>query len=530
MSKICEIVLDGNSLTIDQLIAFIEDDAIVVSISDKARDRIQKARYQVEEWLEEGDRTIYGITTGVGKLKDYKVLETEQELYQKKILHSHAVGMGPFFEDAIVRLAMILRVNVFCRGHSGVRVDLVERLLQFINLKIYPQIPKIGSLGIGDLQPMAHLGLCLAGMVEGAVKIDGEIGNPYLMLKKYDVKPLEFPFKAKEALALISGSTVLLAAAIYLYHKSRKLVLISDAALSLSMEAIRGEKDAFDERIHLAKGIEGQIRAAENVRNLTNNSEYMTPEARRSLGEETPRVQDAVSFRSSPQIHGAVRDVMIYIRSVLEREANASNDNPLMFPNGDGSYDSLSGGNYHGALLSYAMDMMAIVLTDIGVLSERRSARLLDPIMSYGLPCNLVIGCVGLNTGFALIQANATALIAEMRVLASPVSIGSIPSKSNQEDHNSMGMCSVRKALQIIIYLEEVLSIEFLCATQALAILQELLKEYSLGEGTKRIYETISAHIEPVWEDRYAQELVLKMKTIIDREEILTILRTYYEF
>ncbi|MBC2582635.1 histidine ammonia-lyase [Clostridium sp. DJ247] len=524
------IVLDGYSLSMDKIIEFIENRTITVKISNEARKRVSFTRDQVEKWLREDNKVIYGVTTGLGKLKDFSVSEEDQQVFQKNILRSHAAGVGDCFHDDIVRLSMLLRANVFCRGNSGVRVELIERILMFLNKGIYPRMPQVGSLGVGDLQPMAHLGLALSGMEGGEVKYNGEIHSVSYILKNASIEPLEFNFQAREALALMSGSTVLLAASIYAYCKARKIIILADAALALNLEAIRGEKDAFDDRIQIARGINTQILTAQNIRNLTYGSEWMTPKGRIRLGENKPRVQDAVSFRSSPQVHGAVRDVLTYIYSILSREMNASTDNPLLFCNDNGEFESLSGGNYHGAILSYSVDFMSIVLTDLGVLSERRSSRLLDPVMSYGLPSNLVGDSIGLNTGFALVQANAVALVGEMRVLSSPSSIGSIPSKSNQEDHNSMGMGGVHKLLKIIDDLKIVVAIEMLCAAQAIDLIKDKMKGLELGTGTKEIYEIIRGKVNAVYEDVYSREIIVSMISLMDNDELLKCIENFANY
>ncbi len=515
-----QLIIDGESLTLEQLTAFIENPQIVVKLAATARETVQAYRSQVEKWLVEEHKVIYGITTGLGKLKDYVVDEQDQAIFQQNILRSHAVGLGPDLPEQVVRLALLLRANVLSRGHSGVRVELIERILQFLNHRICPLVPQIGSLGVGDLQPMAHVGLCLSGTSEGRVRIAGEEGSAADMLSTAGIAPVEFPLAAREALALMSGSTVVLAYAVYAYYQAKKLSGLADLAVSLNLEALRGERNAFDERIHAARGIPAQIETAQNIRRLIEGSTWLSDEGRKRLGETQPRVQDAVSLRSTPQIHGAAKDVLGYVATVLSRELNASTDNPLLFADETG-YVSMSGGNFHGAILSYALDFIGIVLTDLAVLSERRSARLLDPLASYGLPANLVGGAIGLNTGFALVQANATALVGEMRTLATPASVGSIPAKSNQEDHNSMAMGAARKAMQIIDRLKTVLAIELLCAAQAIDLIAEKMHGLRLGSGTKQIHQAIRQHIQPVWEDRYVKADIERMLMLVESGELL---------
>ncbi|MFT9077352.1 HAL/PAL/TAL family ammonia-lyase [Ethanoligenens sp.] len=519
------LVIDGYSLTAETVRSFLETNPRVVLAPD-AEERVENAHRQVEKWLREGERPVYGITTGLGKLKDFRVGPDAQELFQKKILLSHAAGIGEPFDDATVRLSMLLRLNVLCRGNSGVRVDLLRRLLAFLNAGISPVMPCRGSLGVGDLQPMAHLGLALAGEPQGRARLHGEEGTAADLAQKAGLCPT-FAFSTREVLAMMSGSTVLLAHLTVQYFRGRAAVDLADAALAFSLEAVRGERNAFDARMHRARNSEEQMRSAENVRRLLTGSKWTTGEGRARLGETRDRVQDAVSIRSSPQIHGAVRDVLCYVRTVLEREFNASTDNPLLFPDGCGAYETLSGGNYHGAILAYCADFLGIVLTDLAAVSERRSGRLLDPTMSYGLPANLAGDEVGLNTGLVLVQADAIALLGEMRVLATPASIGTIPAKGNQEDHNSMGMGGVLKLRGLLDRLEWVLGIELTCAAQAHDLLAEKMDGLPMGEGTRTIQHKIRETVPFMSEDRYTHELICNTKKLVENGSLLESVKPY---
>lgn len=514
--------IDGYSLTLEEVLSAGQQPSPVVEAAPDVLERVAKARAQVEAWVTQERRVIYGVTTGLGKLKDFAVRAEDQEAFQCNILLSHAAGIGSFFEERIVRMAMVLRANVWCRGQSGVRPELLQRLLLFVNRGLTPQVPQIGSLGIGDLQPMAHVGLCLAGLPEGVLQVGGETGSAPDMLQRAGVAPATFPLSTREALALMSGSTMLLAAAIDAYAQARHLARLMEVALAFTLEAMRAELNAFDSRIHEVRGIKPQMESAAAVRALVDGSEWMTPEGRAQAGERQPRVQDAVSLRSSPQIQGAMGDVLNYIETVLARELNASTDNPLLFATEDG-YESLSGGNFHGALLAYAMDFLGIVLTDAAALSERRSARLLDPHGNFGLPANLTGDAVGLHCGLALLQANAAALVGEMRVLATPASIGSVPTKGNQEDHNSMGMGAVRKTRQLIDHFKHVLAVELLCATQGIALLEGKMDGLRLGRGTDALYRKIRETIPPLRQDRYMRKDLDNMLELMEGDALCTI-------
>jgi histidine ammonia-lyase len=513
--------IDGQFLSVAQVQQFLSDDSLTVSLDASARRHMERYQQGVDRLLASGTKMVYGYHTGLGRLKDYTVHAEDQAQFQINILHSHATGIGPYFNDKISRLALLLRANVLSRGHAGVRPELVERLLTLINHQVYPMLRQIGSLGVGDLQPMAQLGLCLTGMPEGELKFADEVGSAPDILRKAGVDPVYFPLARLEALALISGGTVLYAASLLAYHKASRLIDLADAALALNLEALRGEGDAYDPRVHLARGIAGQIHSADLVRRLTRGSQFLGNQ----LFSTGPRVQDPVSFRSGPQIHGAVRDTLSYVETVLARGLNASTHNPMFFEREDGSFDSLSGGNFHGSLTSYAMDLAAIVMTDLAVLSERRSARLLDPTMSHGLPLNLVAAQQGLNTGFALIQANATALVSEMRVHATPASIGSMPSKNNQEDHNSMGMTAVRKLLRILEGVQMTLAVELLCACQGIDLVRREYPELQLGEGTERIYRRIRQDIPAIFSDVYSGQLLFQMSALMEGNDLLDLLR-----
>lgn len=479
-----------------------------VEISPVAAQRVQRANQGVDEALRGGGKRTYGFHTGLGRLKSFKIDETDQAEYQTNILNSHAAGIGPYFNDDICRLSMLLRANVLLKGYSGVRLQLVERIVLFLQRGLKPMMRQIGSLGVGDLQPMAHLGLCLVGLPEGELKYQGQVGPADEVLARAGVE-VSFRLARLEALALLSGGTVQLATSVWALGKARKILRLADAALSLSMEAFRGEMDAYDPRVHEARGVAGQIECARTVRALLAGSEF-TSRTGRELFEEGERVQDPVSYRAAPQVHGAIADVLSYVESVLQRALNAPSDNPLFFQQADGTYESLSGGNFHGAGMGYSMDFAAIVLTDLGVLSERRSARLLDPVMSHGLPMNLVAGKHGMNTGFALIQANAVALVSEMRILASPASVGSIPSKSNQEDHNSLGMTAARKCLQILEAVEMALAVEVLCACQAIDLIWQKAPSLRLGRGTALLHQRVRNRIPMMTADTYAGKMLFE--------------------
>lgn len=493
-------------MSVDSALAFLENPT-AVEVCPRAAERVRAAHAGVEQALRTGGKSIYGFHTGLGRLKDFRVAGPDQAQYQVNILNSHAAGIGPYFSDDICRLTMMIRANILLKAYSGVRLELVERIVTFLQRGLKPMMRQIGSLGVGDLQPMAQLGLCLVGRPEGELKYQGVVGPADETLRRAGLDPVEFELDRLEALALLSGSTVQLATSVWALGKARSVLRLANAALSLSMEAFRGETDAYDPRVHQVRGVAGQIASAAAVRGMIAGSQFTSALGRR-LFETGERVQDPVSYRAAPQVHGAVGDALDYVESVLGRALNAPSDNPLFFQQSDGSYQGLSGGNFHGAGMGYCMDFAAVVLTDLAVLSERRSARLLDPNMSHGLPMNLVAGRQGMNSGFALIQANAVALVSEMRVLCTPSSVGSIPSKSNQEDHNSLGMTAARKCLQILEAVEMTLAIEILCACQAIDLVRDQAPGLALGAGTEILHQRLRTRIPKMEDDTYTGRIL----------------------
>ncbi len=512
-------ILNGHTLNVDQALAFLHNPT-AVRVCPEALQRVKASHLGVESTLRGGSKRIYGFHTGLGRLKEFLVEEGDQAQFQTNILNSHAAGIGPYFNDDICRLSMLIRANVLLQGYSGVRPDLVERIMLFLQRGLKPMMRQIGSLGVGDLQPMAQLGLCLVGSPQGELKYQGQVGPADETLRRAGIEPVEFGLDRLEALALLSGSTVQLATCVWALGKARDILRLANAALALSLEAFRGEMDAYDPRVHLARGVPGQISAASAVRAMVNGSRFTSPVGR-ELFEAGPRVQDPVSYRAAPQVHGACGDVLVYIESVLQRALNAASDNPLFFEQADGTYEGLSGGNFHGAGMGYCMDFAAVVLTDLAVLSERRSARLLDPHMSHGLPMNLVAGKHGMNTGFALVQSNAVALVSEMRVLATPSSVGSIPSKSNQEDHNSLGMTAARKCLQILEAVEMTMAIEILCACQAIDLIRDRAPGLQLGDGTALLHQRVRAQVPKMEQDSYTGKMLLEMVELAQTSSFL---------
>lgn len=482
-----------------------------VRLAPEAREHLIEVRRYIEQnWLKPDAPTIYGFNSGVGKLKDTHIAPEENDLFQKMIIESHCSGIGDAASEEVVRATMLMRANALAKGVSGVRVQVVERLLEMLNRGVHPVMPLLGSVGAsGDLAPMAHLVSVLVGHPEAEAFFQGERLPAQEALQRAGLEPT-FEMKAKDTLGMINGCTFTLGMAVLATHDARRVVKLADVACALSMETMRGEMGAFDSRIQEARNHPGQIQAAENIRTLLRGSQWTTDDARKiklkdEIREEEwqPRVQDAYSLRCVPQVHGAVLDVLDFVEQVLVREANAATDNPLMFMEENGEYTGISGGNFHGEYLAFAMDFLTVAIHEIGNISERRSARLLDPTMSYGLPRNLVGSTVGLNTGFTLAQCAAAAIVSENKTLCFPASADSIPTKSNQEDHVSMSTWAARKAEMVLRNLFKILGIEVLCAAQGIACVEGQLPGLKLSPVTQRVYDRIRQDIPATGDDRY---------------------------
>ncbi|OUM94301.1 MAG: histidine ammonia-lyase [Firmicutes bacterium ZCTH02-B6] len=444
---------------------------------------------------------VYGVTTGVGELRTVVIPPESRRELQVNILRSHAAGVGPHLPEAEARAVMLLRVNSFLPGHSGVRPETVAALVQLLNSGVYPAIPEQGSLGAsGDLAPLAHLALVLIG--EGEAYVDGRLVPGREALASVGLAPLSLG--PKEGLALINGTQLMTGIGALVCRQALQLLAWADAAASLTLEALRGNASAFDPRIHRLRPHPGQTRAAAHVRRLTAGSLRLRP-------YDPAGVQDAYSLRCIPQVHGAVWDVAAHVRAILEREANAVTDNPLLFPE-DG--EVLNGGNFHGSPVAMAMDYLAIGLAELAGISERRVERLVNPHLS-GLPAFLVRDS-GLNSGYMLAQYTAAALVSENKALAHPASVDSIPSSANQEDHVSMGPIAARKARTILGNCRKVIAVELCCAAQAVDLSGG---PESLAPGTRMLYELVRERVPPLNADRVlARDITAIEELLLDQD------------
>ncbi len=482
--------LDGESLSVASLHEIAYSSA-TISFSSLCRKRIKLSRRIVDNWILRGE-TIYGVTTGFGEFSNVRIGHSQIELLQANLIVSHAAGTGELLSREIVRAMMVLRMNALIKGYSGIRLETMENFRRIFNLDIIPVIPSQGSVGSsGDLAPLAHMVLTMLG--RGKVIFKNEIMDAALALRRVGLKP--WKLGAKEGLALINGTQMMTGIGALSVYEAARLMKLADIAAAMSVEALLGSDTAFDSRIQQVRPHPGQLACAENLRRMMNNSEI-----RESHRYDDPRVQDAYSIRCVPQVHGASRDAINYVSRVLSIELNSANDNPLIFPKGK---IHLEGGNFHGQPIALALDFLAIALSEVASISERRVARMVNGSLS-GLPRSLTENS-GLNSGMMVAQYTAAALVSENKVLSHPASVDSIPTSGNQEDHNSMGSISANKVLRIQQNVETVVAIELMVAAQGIDFSRihpghkAILKA---GDGVQAAHDAIRRHIPHLGDDR----------------------------
>jgi histidine ammonia-lyase len=498
--------INGFNLTAAQVVAVARNHAIEVNLAASSRAALKESRDYIEStWMHDEAPMMYSFNTGVGLLKDTRVKVQDIELFQTQLIKAHACGMGEPFSEEVSRATMLLRANAFASNYSAPRVEVVDRLLAFVNAGIHPIMPQKGSVGAsGDLAPLAYLAAAIAGFDEAEVMYQGRRMPAPEAIVAANVGPVKFDLKAKDASALINGCTVSLAVALLAAGDARNM--LSDACLSLglTLEAMRAEMAAFDPRIHEARPHAGQIKTAAIVRHLLQGSTRTTHEARAvQFPEEsrrtdipyTARIQDVYSLRCAPQVYGPVFDALDYIDTILDKEVNSATDNPLIFGKDGGGFEIISGGNFHGQYLAQAMDLLAMAVADLGSIVERRVARLIDPTLSWGLPRNLMSGVRGVNTGYPVMQCSLSSLVMENRTLCMPGSVDSIPAKGNSEDHVSNSTWCARKAATVVSNTQYIVGVEMLLASQALTMTENLLPGFVLGAGTQAAYDAVRSQI-----------------------------------
>ena len=488
------VAVDGNSLTLGDVVHAARSGA-KVSLPRSVRARLAASRKALEKLVENG-KTIYAINTGVGELVDVRIQADELKALQVNLLRSHACGVGERYPEEVVRAMMLLRANALAKGYSGVRPDIVEMLLDMLNARVHPSIPRQGSVGAsGDLVMLAHLGLAMIGEGEADSGSGFESGAVALRRKKLTPLTLE----PKEAISLINGTQAMGAVGVLATEDAAMIADNAQIGAAMSLEALKGTSSAFDIKISKVRPHKGQLRVSSNMMTLLEGSEIMVSH------HDCPKVQDAYSLRCVPQVIGASLEAIWYAKSVLKVEINSATDNPLFFP-ADGIV--ISGGNFHGQPVALAMDFLGLAVHELGSFSERRTARLVDEKLS-GLPPFLTRHG-GVRSGLMVPQYVAASLVSENKVLVHPASADSIPTSANQEDHNSMGTIAAWKARQIVENTSRVIAIEMISAAQGLDFIH-----LSSSPAVEKVRSAIRAEVPFLEQDRSMSAEIEKVSKMI---------------
>lgn len=498
------LIISGKDLALDDVVAVANGRP--TQLDPAALPKIQQARTAVETLVANGD-IVYGITTGFGRFKDKIISPDQVKQLQINLVRSHAVGVGPLLPEAVVRAMLLVRANTLAIGHSGVRPSVIQLLLDMLNHGIHPQIPAQGSLGAsGDLAPLAHLALVLIG--EGQATVNGQLLHGRDALQQAGLVPLDL--EAKEGLALLNGTSFMVGMGALQVHRAINLAITADIAAALTLEALNGTDRAYDARVHAARPHPRQVDCAAFLRKLLHGSQFLR-------GYDPFNVQDAYTLRCVPQVHGAARDSIAYAKWVVDIELNSVNDNPLIFiDETTGAVDVISAGNFHGEPIALAMDYMKLALTEIGNISERRMARLIDADSNGAILPMFLTEDGGLESGFMMAQYTAAALASENKVLVHPASADTIPSSANVEDHVSMGATAVRQVAQILDHAETIVAIELLSAAQGIDLRRKRMGAATqLGQGTAVAYDLIRQHVPFLETDTVMAPLMESVRQLV---------------
>jgi len=461
-----------------------------VVLDAERRDRVVAARRAIERVAAAGDSAprVYGVNTGFGALAETRIGAAEVRRLQQNLVRSHASGVGPDMSEPLVRGMMLLRAQTLALGHSGVRPEVVDLLNAMLDRNVVPRVPAQGSVGAsGDLAPLAHLALAMIG--EGEATFEGTRGSGAEALSRAGLSPIEL--EAKEGLALINGTQYMTSYGALAICDAAELLAVADVAGAMSLDALKGSARPFEERLMKLRPHPGQAAVAANLRSLLAESAIMESH------HDCNKVQDPYSLRCMPQVHGASRDALRWVSEVLEREINSATDNPSVFVDDDGVAEVVSGGNFHGQPVAYALDLAAIALAELGNISERRVEQLVNPALSSGLTPFLAQHS-GLESGFMIAQVASASLVSENKVLCHPASVDSIPSSAGKEDHVSMGSIGARKLALVVENVRRCLAIEILTAAQGL----EQRKPLSGGRGVEAAHRAVRGLVPPLTEDR----------------------------
>jgi histidine ammonia-lyase len=498
------LMISGKNLKVDDVVVVADGQRVL--LDPAALSGIERSRAAVDDFVARGE-VVYGITTGFGRFKDKIISADETRQLQENLVRSHAVGVGPDLPERLVRAMLLVRANTLALGYSGVRPAVIQLLIDMLNAGVHPRIPSQGSLGAsGDLAPLAHLALVLIG--EGQAIYQGELLDGHVALEQAGLAPLRLA--AKEGLAILNGTTQMVATGALLVRRAINLALTADTAACLSLEALHGTDRAYDARVHAVRPHPRQIDCAAFLRRLLAGSDFV----RRN---DPFHVQDAYTLRCVPQVHGAVRDAIAYARWVVDIELNAVNDNPIIFVDEEsGEAEVISAGNFHGEPIAISMDYMKLALTELGNMSERRVARLVDADTNGGVLPMFLTEQGGLESGFMMAQYTAAALASENKVLVHPASADTIPSSANVEDHVSMGATAARQAGQILQHSETVVAIELLAAAQGVDFRRRVLGSGAqLGRGTAVAYELIRRQVPFLDHDAVLSPLIETARQLV---------------
>jgi histidine ammonia-lyase len=498
------ITISGTELKVDDVIAVANGRS--VQLDPTTLPKMNQSRAAVEDFVARGE-IVYGITTGFGRFKDKIISPDQVKQLQVNLVRSHAVGVGPNLSEQIVRAMLLVRANTLALGYSGVRPQVVELLVSMLNRGVHPRIPAQGSLGAsGDLAPLAHLALVVIG--EGEAFHNGELLDGSTALAEAGLQPIVL--EAKEGLALLNGTAQMVGTGALLVRRAINLALTADVVAGMSLEALHGTDRAYDARVHQVRPHPRQIECAAFLRQIVGGSELLR-------GKDPLNVQDAYTLRCIPQVHGAVRDAIAYAQWVIDIELNSVNDNPIIFVDDEtGEADVISAGNFHGEPIAIAMDYMALALTELGNMSERRVARLVDADSNGGVLPMFLTEDGGLESGFMMAQYTAAALASENKVLAHPASADSIPSSANTEDHVSMGATAVRQVQQILTHVETIVGIELLAAAQGVDLRQKRMGgNKKQGTGTAVAHQLLRQKVSFLTQDTVLSPLIEEARKLV---------------
>ncbi len=505
--------LDGKSLTINNVLS-VARDGEYVELATIAKDSMNHSRKWLQEILSSG-KPVYGINTGFGIFADQSISPENSIKLSRNLILSHAVATGESLPEEIVRGAMLIRANTLASGYSGVRTEVVETILAMLNKGVSPIVPAQGSLGSsGDLALLSHLALVFT---TDEFDLDEESGLATYQGKLMSGKSAmglagiqRLILGPKEGLAVNNGATFSAAVAALAVIDAAHLLDLAEISLAMSIEAMLGVSAAFDPRLHIARNHPGQIAVAEKVRTLNQGS---------TLIDSAGKIQDAYSLRCAPQVQGAARDTLTYVRSVIDREINAATDNPLLFSSGE----ALSGGNFHGEPVGLVMDFLGIAMAEVGAISERRTFRLTDGKLNAGLPPMLVdsVEAAGLNSGMMMPQYTAASLVLENQTLANPDSVHSLPTSAEQEDHNANSMTAARNTRQIIKNTSHILAIEIYCAARGLDLRLRQSPNAKMGRGVWDAFRKIRKNVPYTAGDAWWGPEIERVKDLVMSKDFM---------